>query len=155
MRYLKPVLTLMCVNAVVMAGATPVPKAWKQIYAKVSKTIVNNDVPGYMTWMDKRFINIQDGKKTGYTAYQKLFTDFLGKFTNVKAEAVPLTFKRKGEDVVINFHYTFSGDYAQGGKTKTLRFFEEGEDTWRRVDGRYLEFVEVVKKQGVLPAKAV
>ena len=71
MRYLKPVLTLMCVNAVVIAGATPVPKAWKQIYARVSKTIVANDVPGYMTWMDKRFINIQDGGATGVASEPK------------------------------------------------------------------------------------
>jgi hypothetical protein len=152
MRYLKPMLALWCVGGVGLASAAPVPKAWKDIYAKVSKTIVDNDVPGYMKWMDKGFVNLQDGKKTGYDEYQKTFADFLKKFTNIAAEAVPLSFHKSGDDVVINFHYTFSGDIAQAGKTKTLRFFEEGVDTWRKVDGRYLEVVEVVKKQGVLPA---
>ncbi len=135
----------------VAACANSVPREWKTIYSKVSQTIVHNDVKSYMSWMDKSFVNIQDGKQSTFSAYEKEFSDFLKPFTNIKAEAKPTTYHVKGKDVVIDFRYTFSGDYTAKGQKKTLHFFEEGTDTWRKVNGHYLQFVETIKKQGLIP----
>ena len=143
------------VLAVSFAMGADVPKEWKETYAKISKTIVDNNIKGYMTWMDKGFTNVQDGKKTGFAEYEKMFTDFMKPFKNVKAKAMPLTFTKKGADIIIDFRYTFSGDMAgKDGKTKTLKFFEEGTDTWRKSGGKWLEVTEQIKKEGMLPASA-
>jgi len=154
MRCLWPCLTLVVLGLTAAAQARDVPKPWKETYAKISKTIVENDVPAYMKWMDRSFINIQDGKRTGFDEYQKMFTTFLKPFKNIKAEAKPLTYAMKGKDVVIAFRYTFSGDVTKDGKTKTLRFFEDGVDTWSMNGGKWLQRAEEIKKQGLLPAKS-
>ena len=130
-----------------------VPKSWQLFYNRISKTIAGKDVKSYMTYLDRRFVNIRTGKKTGYAAYEKAFRDFLKPFSHIKADAIASNFRKHGNRVVLDYHYTFSGQFkAKDGTLKTLRFFEDGVDTWRKIGGKYLQVIEDVKKQGVIPA---
>jgi len=152
MRHIKSVAVGCAMVCASISVASDVPKEWKGIYDAINLTILRNDVHGYMKWMDKSFVNIQHGQRTGYAAYEKMFADFLKPFSNIKAKAAPLSYARHGKDVIIGFHYTFSGNVVTKGKAKTIRFFEDGVDTWRKVDGKYREFVEKITKDGVISA---
>jgi len=152
MKILRPLAITSLVLITGACMASNVPKQWQKIYEKINETIVRNDVHSYMQWMDKDFVNIQRGQKTRYAAYEKMFTDFMKPFSNIKAKAAPVTFKKDGKNVVIAFHYTFSGDLNAKGKTKTVRFFEDGIDKWHKVAGRYLQFEERITKDGLLPS---
>jgi len=129
------------------------PKEWQRLYDKISATIVAKDVRAYMAELDKGFVNIKNGKRTSYSEYEKSFRDFLKPFSHIKAHAMASNYRKAGNEVRLDYHYTFSGEYRdKEGTPKILRFFEDGTDTWRKVNGHYLQVIEDVKKQGLLPA---
>jgi len=75
-----------------------------------------------------------------------------GKVESDKTKLVASNYRKNGDDVVIDFEYRFEGWMTnKKGEKRQLRFFEQGTDTWHKVNGKYLETLEEIHKSGLLP----
>ncbi len=126
-----------------IALADGVAKELKATYDAVVKTYASVDAKAYSSYLAKDYVYVDPtGKVTKREAYIKEVNELFGSAKSAKLDAKFVKYTVKGDTIVQDFDVHMTLKLKASGVTT---MHEVGADTWKKINGKWLEIKTVDK----------